>query len=130
MAGKELLYSSFDPGAYRAAGYRPWVAEAITLVLVAGTVVVAMPAVGSVLAIALIAGPAATARLWSRSITGMLLTAPLVGAAVSVAGVLLSAWLEASAGGLITLLAAAVFVATLGVRAILSQSTRVLRAVR
>lgn len=119
--GKELLYSSVDPAGFRAAGFRPRLAEAVTLVLIAGTVVVAMPAVGSILAIALIVGPAAAARLWSRSIVGMLLTAPLAGVAVSVGGLVVSSALGLSAGGVITLLAAAVFLGSLAARRLVSR---------
>ncbi|WP_166876847.1 metal ABC transporter permease [Salinibacterium sp. ZJ450] len=114
--GKELLFSSFDGAAYRAAGYRMWLPELLSLVLIAGTVVVAMPAVGSILAIALIVGPAASARLWAPSIASMTVAAPLIGAATAVAGVLASTALGISAGGTISLIAAIVFVITLGAR--------------
>ncbi|MDI2099065.1 metal ABC transporter permease [Ruicaihuangia caeni] len=110
VAGKELLFASFDAPAYRAAGYRPWIAELLTLVLIAGTVVVAMPAVGSILAIALIVGPAATVQLFARSAVGMALGAPLLGAAVGLTGLWLSVSFGVSAGGTITLLAAAIYV--------------------
>lgn len=114
--GKELLFSTFDAAASRAAGYRPWLAELVSLVLVAGTVVVAMPAVGSILAIALIVGPAAAAKMWSHSVIGMVISAPVVGAVVGVGGLLLSGQINVGAGGVITLLAAVVFVVALIVR--------------
>jgi zinc/manganese transport system permease protein len=118
LAGKELLYSSFDQNGYRASGRRTWVPETISLVLIAGTVVVAMPAVGSILAIALIVGPAASVRLWTRSVAGMTLAAPIVGAVVAVVGLLAGAAFDLSAGGAITLFAALVFVLSLGLRRI------------
>lgn len=116
--GKELLFSTFDAAGSRAAGYRPWLAELVSLVVVAGTVVVAMPAVGSILAIALIVGPAAAAKLWARSVVGMLIAAPLLGIAVGAGGLLLSVRLDVGAGGAITLLAALVFMVAYAARAL------------
>ena len=65
--GKEILFSTFDRTGFRAAGYREWPIELLTLVLITATVVTAMPAVGAILAIALIAAPAAAARLLVRT---------------------------------------------------------------
>jgi zinc/manganese transport system permease protein len=110
LAGKEILFSTFDRAGFRAAGYREWPVELLILGLIAATVVVAMPAVGSVLAIALIAAPAAAARLVVRTSTQLFVLAPVVGAVAAVGGLLLSRALEVSAGATIALTAAAIFV--------------------
>ena len=109
FAGKEILFSTFDRAGFRAAGYREWTVELLTLGLITATVVTAMPAVGSILAIALIAAPAAAARLLVRTSTQLFLLAPVLGAASGVIGVLLSRALAVSAGAAIALTAAALF---------------------
>ena len=116
--GKEILFSTFDRTGYRAAGYREWAIEALTLLLIAATVVSVMPAVGAILAIALIAAPAAAARLLVQSAAHIALLAPVIGAGSGVAGVLLSRALDVAAGPAIALTAAACFLLALGARAL------------
>jgi zinc/manganese transport system permease protein len=115
--GKEILFSTFDGRGFRAAGYREWPIELLSLALITATVVTAMPAVGAILAIALIAAPAAAAKLLARSTTQIIVAAPLVGAASGIIGVLLSRALDVAAGPAIALTAAAFFLAALGARA-------------
>jgi ABC-type Mn2+/Zn2+ transport system permease subunit len=118
VAGKEIVFDSFDRDGYRAAGYRGWVPELLSLLLIAATVVTIMPAVGSILAIALIVAPAAAARAVTRSIGGTLLLAPLLGMVAGVAGLYASSLFAISAGAAISLAAALVFlVALLGAQA-------------
>ncbi|WP_035876290.1 metal ABC transporter permease [Cryobacterium sp. MLB-32] len=114
--GKQIMFSTFDANGYRAAGYRESTIEVLTLVLITATVVTAMPAVGAILAIALIAAPAAAARLVSRTTTHIFLIAPVLGAASGVIGVFLSRWLDVAAGPAIALTAAGFFMLALGVR--------------
>jgi zinc/manganese transport system permease protein len=116
--GKEILFSTFDASGFRAAGYREWPIELMTLALTTATVVTAMPAVGAILAIALIAAPAAAARLLARTTAGIFVIAPLIGAASGVIGVLLSRAVDVAAGPAISLTAAAFFLLALGVRRI------------
>lgn len=116
--GKEILFSTFDRTGFRAAGYREWPIELLTLVLITATVVTAMPAVGAILAIALIAAPAAAARLLVHSAGRIALLAPVLGAGSGVVGVLASRALDVAAGPAIALTAAACFLLALGVRAI------------
>lgn len=110
LAGKEIVFSTFDRTGFRAAGYREWPIELLTLGLITATVVIAMPAVGSILAIALIAAPAAAARLVVRTSSQLFVLAPVVGAVAAVGGLLLSRALAVSAGATIALTAAAIFV--------------------
>lgn len=125
--GKEILFSTFDSRGFRAAGYQEWPIELLSLALITATVVTAMPAVGAILAIALIAAPAAAARLLARSVTQIVVAAPLIGAASGIIGVLLSRSLDVAAGPTIALTAAAFFLVALGVRA-LSRSRLRLKA--
>lgn len=120
--GKQIMFSTFDINGFRAAGYREWPIELLTLVLITATVVTAMPAVGAILAIALIAAPAATARLVSRTTTQMFVIAPLLGALSGVVGVLLSRSLDVAAGPAIALTAAGLFVVALILRRLAAQA--------
>lgn len=62
---KELLLAAFDPEGASAMGYRTLALDVVLNVLVALTVVAAVRAVGTVLVIALLVVPAATAQLLS-----------------------------------------------------------------
>jgi zinc/manganese transport system permease protein len=116
FAGKEILFDTFDPTGFRAAGYRRWPIEIVVLVLITATVVTVMPVAGAILAIALIAGPAATARIVARTPTQMFIIAPTLGALCGIIGLLGSRAYEVSAGAAISLTAAAFFVFALGIR--------------
>lgn len=111
--GKQIMFSTFDVNGFRAAGYREWPIELLTLVLITATVVTAMPAVGAILAIALIAAPAAAARLVSRTTTQMFVIAPVLGAVSGLVGVLLSRSLDVAAGPTIALTATGLFMLAL-----------------
>lgn len=108
VRGRHIVFATLDELGYRAAGYRPWVIEALTSALIAATVVAIMPAIGAVLAISLIVGPAAAARRLVSSTTAVLVLAPVLGALAAVIGVLLSRELAVAAGGAITVVVAAV----------------------
>jgi ABC-type Mn2+/Zn2+ transport system permease subunit len=111
--GRQIIFQTFDRGGFAAAGYSQWPLELTVLALITALVVTAMPAVGAILAIALIAAPAATARIVARTTRAMFLIAPLVGAASGVIGVLLSRMLDVAAGPAIALTAAGFFVLAL-----------------
>ena len=113
--GKEIAFSTFDPSGFRAAGYREWPVELLVLGLTAAMVVSALPAVGAILAIALIAAPAAAARLVVPTYRGILLAAPVIGAASGIIGVMASRALAVAAGPSIALAATAFFVLALGI---------------
>jgi zinc/manganese transport system permease protein len=116
LLGKEIMFSTFDVAGFRAAGYREWPIELLCLALVTATVVTSMPAVGAILAIALIAAPAAAAQLLGRTTKQIFLLAPVLGAISGITGVLLSRAVNVAAGPAITLTAAAIFLIALGLR--------------
>ena len=62
VAGRQLTFRAFDPGGYAAAGYRPVAVDAALLLTVEAVIVVAVPAVGAILAVAILVAPAAVAR--------------------------------------------------------------------
>ncbi len=54
---KELVLGAFDPGGLAALGYPVLALDALLLVAIEATVVTAIPAVGTILAVALVVGP-------------------------------------------------------------------------
>ena len=72
-------------------------------------VVAAIPAAGAILAIALIAAPAAAARYFTDKIVVMLWLSPTLGVCAGVSGLLISRWAGVSAGASIALVSAAIF---------------------
>ncbi len=107
LRGRHIVFATVDELGYRAAGFRPWVAEALTVSLIGMTVVAIMPAIGAILAIALVVGPASAARLLVGSTTAVFAVAPVIGALAAVIGVVLSREFAISAGGAIALVVAA-----------------------
>lgn len=116
LGGRLLIFYSFDPVGYRASGLRPALAEAVILALICLTIVVLVPAVGTILPIALVAAPAATLAPWTRSARGLLIAAPLLGALTSAAGLWAGVALNLSVGGVIAALSALVHLAASGAR--------------
>jgi manganese/iron transport system permease protein len=114
LAGLVLLYrpalaSSFDRGYAASIGYRPGLIDAALLALVAATVVVAILAVGNVLALALLIAPAATARLLVGRLLPMMLLAAALGALSGVVALELSFWVGLAASSTVVLCAAGEF---------------------
>ncbi|WP_454899920.1 metal ABC transporter permease [Actinomyces sp.] len=102
---RQLLAHCFDPvepGAARGAARN----ERIILGLILAAVTVAIPAVGTILSIALIAAPAAALAPSARSARSFLIGCPLLGAALGLAGLGIAVPARLSAGGTIALLCA------------------------
>jgi manganese/iron transport system permease protein len=134
LVGKELLLRAFDPTAAAALGYRVPVLDLVLNAAVALVVVAAVRAVGTVLVIALLIVPAATARLLSDRLA--VITAVSVGLAAFAGWIGLCASFSASvdhgvrlaAGATIVLMLVACYllaVAALGVRRMLSRPSTV-----
>lgn len=115
LAWQRLVFSTIDVAGYRAAGFRPAVADLLVLALIVVTVVTTIPAIGAILMIALIAGPATAVRPHVRSPLALVLGAALVGVACAVGGVLIAHALNIAAGGTIAIVCALVVVLSLGV---------------
>jgi ABC-type Mn2+/Zn2+ transport system permease subunit len=106
---KELLLGAFDRGALAALGYRVRLLDVVLLLAVEATVVTAVPAVGTILAVALIVAPAATARLWCETTGAMTAVAVAVGVGSGVVGLAISEQANVSAGATAVLVASAAF---------------------
>ena len=107
---RAALACSFDRAYAASIGFRPGLVDALLLSLVAATVVVAILAVGNVLALALLIAPAATARLLVGRIVPMMLLAGALGACSGFVALELSYWVGLAASSTVVLCAAGEFV--------------------
>lgn len=120
VLGKELLLRAFDADGARAMGYRTGMLDLVLNVLVALVVVAAVRAVGTVLVIALLIVPAATARLVTYRIGAIAGIAAVVGAVGGWLGLLASwhasvdAGIRLGSGATVVLAVVAVYLVTLG----------------
>jgi ABC-type Mn2+/Zn2+ transport system permease subunit len=112
---KELVLQAFDRGAAAALGYPNWVLDAVVLVAVTVIMVTAIPAVGTLLAVALLTVPALTARLWCREVVPIMIVGAAVGAGSGAVGLCAAAVWSIAAGGAIALAAGASFVGSLAI---------------
>lgn len=119
---KELVLGAFDPAGLRALGYSTSALDLVVLVVITVTLVTAVPAVGTLLAVALLTVPALAARQWVDRLGPMMAVAASIGAASGVIGLFLSAAWNVAAGAAIALTAAAIFVISVAVRAVRSSA--------
>jgi ABC-type Mn2+/Zn2+ transport system permease subunit len=94
----QLLLAGFDRTSARALGGRPLVTELMLLALVAATIVVAVQALGNLLVVALLVGPASVARLLADRVAPMMCIATLTAVVGGVGGLYLS-YYAGTAGG-------------------------------
>ncbi|HET6704469.1 anchored repeat-type ABC transporter permease subunit [Amycolatopsis sp.] len=106
---KELVTVSLDRETARAAGLPVFWLDIALYAMVTIAIVVSLQAVGNILVLALLITPAACARLLTDRLGVMLVLAPATGALACVIGLYLSYWLNLAAGGLIVLVATALF---------------------
>ena len=90
LFGKELVLRAFDPVGASALGYRPVLLDLLLNVAIALVVVAAEKAVGTVLVIALLVTPAATARLVCSRVGPMLWVSCLLSLVCGWGGLVLS----------------------------------------
>jgi manganese/iron transport system permease protein len=110
---KELMLGAFDPEGLSALGYPAVALDVVLLLLVELVVVTSVPAVGTILSVALITAPAATARLWTDRLGPTMALSAGLGAASGVIGLVVSRNLNVAAGATIVLIAAALFALSL-----------------
>jgi len=107
--GRAWTATGFDPGASTALGLPARHSDRALLVLVALAAVASLPAVGALLVAALFVTPAATARLFARSVTGLLAGSVVVAAAVGGAGLYTSFWLDLPPGPVVAVMGAVAY---------------------
>lgn len=126
---KELVLGAFDPEGADALGYRTAVLDACLLGLVTVTLVTSVPAVGTLLAVALLTVPALAARVWAERVGHAMALAAGFGAASGALGLCASAVWTVAAGAAIALSATALLAVSVVLSAVLrSARTPVLPA--
>jgi len=105
----ELRLATFDHVQAEQVGVRVELVQAVLVVLLAVVVVISLRAVGTVMSVTLLVTPAATSRLFARSLRQMTVWAVVFGVTEGTVGLVLSYHLEAAPGATIGLTAAAVF---------------------
>jgi manganese/zinc/iron transport system permease protein len=98
---KELRSTSFDAGHAASLGLRVGWVHAGLMAIVAANTVVAFEAVGSILVVAMLVAPGATARLWTDRLITMLWLAGAIATATAIIGYVLALELNTSAAGMI-----------------------------
>lgn len=115
VGARAFLFAGFDPAGARAAGYRLGPVDLLLLVTIEVVIVTVVPAVGTILALALIVAPAAAARLWTDRLPALTALSVAFGVTSGLAGLLLSARYDIAAGAAITLVATAILLLSLAV---------------
>jgi len=98
-----LLATGFDPATAREQGARPALAEFGLLFLLAGTILVAVQALGNLLVVAVLVGPAATARLLCNRVGPMMAVSSGLAVGLGIAGLYVSYYAGTAAGASIAL---------------------------
>ncbi|MGQ5261928.1 metal ABC transporter permease [Micromonospora sp. ZYX-F-536] len=105
---RPLRYTGFDRGGARAAGFTTVAWDVVLLLTIQVVVVTIVPAVGTILALALIVAPAAAARQWSHRLRTITALAVTFGALSGLGGLYASSRWNVAAGASITLTATGV----------------------
>ncbi len=109
---KELKISTFDAGLAASLGFVPVVLHYVLMALVSVTAVGAFDAVGSILVVALMIGPPATAYLLTHRLSWLLLGSIFIGAIASLLGYWLAHWLNVSIAGSMASVVGLIFLVT------------------
>jgi ABC-type Mn2+/Zn2+ transport system permease subunit len=109
---RPLLYTGFDPTGASAAGYHTAAWDLALLLTIELVVVALVPAVGTILAVALIVAPAAAARQWTARPPTLAAFAAGLAIASGLGGLYLSNRCNIAAGAAITLTATAALLAS------------------
>ncbi len=106
---KELVLGAFDRDGLTALGYPVLALDVAVLLLIEVTLVTSIPAVGTILAVALIVAPAAAARLWTERLGATMALAAGIGIASGIVGLAISQHWKLAAGATIVLVATGLF---------------------
>jgi manganese/zinc/iron transport system permease protein len=106
---KELKLSSFDPALATTMGYNATLMHYLLMALVALTATASFEAVGSILVVAMLIIPPATAHLLADRLAPMMLLAVAVAILAAVLGYLFGSWFDTNLAGMITVVAAGLY---------------------
>jgi ABC-type Mn2+/Zn2+ transport system permease subunit len=121
---RPLLVVGFDRTTARAFGARTTLVDLALLALIAVAIVIGVRALGNLLVLALLVGPAATARLFARRMPRMMATAVFLAVAVSVAGLYLSYYANVAAGAAVAVVTVGVYLVAVAVTAATARARR------
>ncbi len=110
---RSLIAECVDPSFLAVASGRGGIVHLTFLVLVVLNLVAAFQALGTLMAVGMMMLPAAIARLWVRTLEGLLMTAVLVAVAASVSGLLFSYHFAVASGPAIILSAGVLYLVSL-----------------
>ena len=110
ICARPLLFTGFDAAGARAAGFATGAWDLVLLMTIEVVVVTIVPAVGTILALALIVAPAAAARLWSARLPVITALAIGFGVAGGLGGLYASSRWNVAAGAGIALTVTAILV--------------------
>lgn len=116
LAHGGLMVAGLDPHGAAALGRSTRRLDALLAVLLALATLAAVQALGSLLVVALLAGPAVTARLVTRRVGPMMFVAAAVAVIASVAGTYLSYYAQTAAGASVACAVAGLYAVVLAVR--------------
>lgn len=116
LAQRVLLVVGFDRVNAAAFGARAALADAALLLLVAAALLVGVQALGNLLVLAVVIGPAATARLLVRRMTPMMAVAAGIAVVGAVVGLYLSYYANTAAGASVAVALVALFLVALASR--------------
>jgi ABC-type Mn2+/Zn2+ transport system permease subunit len=124
IAHRVLLAVGFDRVNAAAFGARPPFADAFLLVLLAAALLVGVQALGNLLVLAIVIGPAATARLLARRMRPMMALAAGIAIVGALGGLYLSYYANTAAGASVAVMLVGLFLASLAGRAALATGAR------
>jgi manganese/zinc/iron transport system permease protein len=106
---KEFKLSSFDPALATTMGFSAGLLHYLLMALVAVTSVASFEAVGSILVVAMLIVPPATAHLLVDRLGPMVILAAAIGALSAVLGYVLGVWFNTNLAGMMTVTAAGLY---------------------
>lgn len=113
-----LLAVGFDPASARSLGARPGLTELALMLLLAVTVLIAVQGLGNLLVVAVLVGPAATARLLSDRLVRTMAISAALAVGLGLLGLYLSYYAGTAAGASIALAYVAAYLAVATARGI------------
>jgi ABC-type Zn uptake system ZnuABC Zn-binding protein ZnuA/ABC-type Mn2+/Zn2+ transport system permease subunit len=117
LLGRRWLATGFDPHTARSIGVRSPLSDALLLALVGFGAIAAITSLGALLVSALLVVPAATTRLWTRSVRSWQLASVALVLVEGVVGIWISVEANVPPGAAVAVLAGGVFVAAALARA-------------
>lgn len=115
---RQIIATAFDRDSVRASGGPTQLCEYLVLGAATATMVALVPAVGTILSLALLVAPAAGLRCWVSNPSHLLVGSTLVGVVLATGGLAAAVILDLSAGGTIAALAGVFYVGSTVCRAL------------